>query len=129
MTQLGPTFGPPTADPPARPRRCVCRRRAVAGTGLPVQVVSCGVPVPLRPAERRGAPSTARSSTRTPAKQFRRGAGIDDMPIFLFSPRQATRQRDCLQPHVRAGRGHRWRIRRPAAPAARSAATSCDTRS
>jgi trans-2,3-dihydro-3-hydroxyanthranilate isomerase len=50
MTQPRPTFGPPLPDPARTAAALSLSPMAVAGTGLPVQVVSCGVPflfVPL----------------------------------------------------------------------------------
>src|SRR5207244_9515882 len=50
MTQPNPTFWPPIANPAAAAAALRLSEAAVAGTGLPVQVVSCGVPflfVPL----------------------------------------------------------------------------------
>jgi trans-2,3-dihydro-3-hydroxyanthranilate isomerase len=50
MTQLLPTFGEPIPDPARTAAALSLSAAAVAGTGLPVQVISCGVPflfVPL----------------------------------------------------------------------------------
>lgn len=50
MTQLPPTFGPPIADRAGPATALSLSPAAVAGSGVPVQVVSCGVPflfVPL----------------------------------------------------------------------------------
>src|SRR5438045_9755940 len=50
MTQLNPMFSDPLPDPAAAAAALSLSPAAVAGTGLPVQVVSCGVPflfVPL----------------------------------------------------------------------------------
>ena len=50
MTQPNPTFGEPIANPTAAAEMLGLSPAAVAGTSLPVQVVSCGVPflfVPL----------------------------------------------------------------------------------
>ena len=44
MTQPNPTFGEPIADPAGAAAALGLPPSAVAGTGLPVQVVSCGVP-------------------------------------------------------------------------------------
>jgi trans-2,3-dihydro-3-hydroxyanthranilate isomerase len=44
MTQPNPTFGEPIADPAGAAAVLGLSPAAVAGTGLPVQVVSCGVP-------------------------------------------------------------------------------------
>ena len=61
---------------------------AVAGTGLPVQIVSCGVPflfVPL--ATRRAVDNAALNATAYDA--FCRAAGVDGVPVFLFSTEPA----------------------------------------
>src|SRR5256714_675520 len=44
MTQLTPTFGAPLGDKAAAAEALSLSPAAVAGTGTPVQVVSCGVP-------------------------------------------------------------------------------------
>jgi trans-2,3-dihydro-3-hydroxyanthranilate isomerase len=44
MTQPNPTFGEPIADPSGAAAALGLSASAVSGTGLPVQVVSCGVP-------------------------------------------------------------------------------------
>ena len=56
MTQPLPTFGEPIPDPARTAAALSLSPAAVAGTGLPVQVVSCGVPflfVPLTDAAAR----------------------------------------------------------------------------
>jgi len=88
MTQIAPTFGPPIADPSGAAAALCLPAAAVSGTGLPVQTVSCGVPflfVPL--ATRRAVDNAALSATAY--DEFRRAAGVDELPIFLFSTESA----------------------------------------
>ena len=62
MTQLPPVFGAPIADRSGAAAALRLSPAAVAGTGLPVQTVSCGVPYLLVPS-RRGAPWIVRRWT------------------------------------------------------------------
>lgn len=55
MTQPNPTFGDPIADPAGAAAALHLPAAAVAGTGLPVQVVSCGVPFLFIPLTTRSA--------------------------------------------------------------------------
>jgi len=55
MTQPHPTFGEPIANPAGAAAALHLPGAAVAGTGLPVQVVSCGVPYLLIPLTTRSA--------------------------------------------------------------------------
>ncbi len=50
MSQAKPVFGQPLANPAAAAAALSLSAPAVAGTGLPVQVVSCGVPFLFVPA-------------------------------------------------------------------------------
>lgn len=49
MTQLQPTFGQPIDDVRGAAAMLSVRERAISGTGLPIQVVSCGIPCLLVP--------------------------------------------------------------------------------
>jgi trans-2,3-dihydro-3-hydroxyanthranilate isomerase len=55
MTQPNPTFGDPIANPAGAAAALHLPGAAVAGTGLPVQVVSCGVPFLFIPLTTRSA--------------------------------------------------------------------------
>ena len=91
MTQLGPTFSEPAVDQAAAAAALRLPASSIAGTGLPVQVVSCGVPflfVPLT--TRRTVDSAVLDADAYEA--FRRTAGLDDIPIFLFSPEPGADQ-------------------------------------
>lgn len=88
MTQIPPTFGPPIADLSGAAAALYLPAAAVSDTGLPVQTVSCGVPflfVPL--ATRRAVDNAALSPTAY--NEFTRAAGVDELPIFLFSTESA----------------------------------------
>lgn len=88
MTQLHPSFGRPIADLAGAAAALRLSATAVAGTGLPVQTVSCGLPflfVPL--ATRRAVDSAAFDGTAYEA--FRQAAGLAELPIFLSSPASA----------------------------------------
>ena len=122
MTQLGPTFDAPAADLAGAAAALRLPVASVAGTGLPVQVVSCGVPFLFVPLNTRRAVDSAILDA-TPATSFRRGAGIDDVPIFLFSTEAGADDGDGRTAACSRRARASWRIRRPAAPAARSAAT------
>jgi trans-2,3-dihydro-3-hydroxyanthranilate isomerase len=88
MTQALPEFGAPIPDPSGAAAALRLPAAAVAGTGLPVQAVSCGAPflyVPL--ATRRAVDSAALDA---PAyERFVRAAHVDDLPVFLFSSETA----------------------------------------
>lgn len=89
MTQLGPTFGQPVADRAGAAAALRLPAASVAGTGLPVQIVSCGVPflfVPL--ATRRAVDNAAFDADAY--DRFRGATGIDELPVFLFSPESGT---------------------------------------
>lgn len=85
MTQLTPTFGKPVADRGAAAAALRLPAAAVAGTGLPVQTVSCGVPFLLVPIATRQAVDSAALDADA-YDSFRRAARLDELPVFLFSP-------------------------------------------
>ena len=85
MTQPAPTFGAVVADPGRAAAALGLPAAAVTGTGLPVQVVSCGVPFLFVPiATRRAVDSAALD----PALFFAlcESAGFSAHGVFLFSP-------------------------------------------
>ncbi len=84
MTQGDPVFSDPVADPGGAAAMLGLQPPAVTGTGLPVQVVSCGVPFLLVPLATRRAVDSA---VLEPAafNAFFAKAGIAPLPVFLFS--------------------------------------------
>ena len=88
MTQLTPVFGAPIADPAGAAAALRLPAAAVAGTGLPVQTVSCGVPYLLVPLTTRSAVDSA-SLDVIAYDAFVRAAKLDKVPVFLFSTEQA----------------------------------------
>jgi trans-2,3-dihydro-3-hydroxyanthranilate isomerase len=101
MTQLAPTFHPPVADAAGAAALLRLPVAAVAGTGLPVQVVSCGVPFLLVPlATRRAVDNAALDADRFDA--FCQSAGLDEISVFIFSkepgPEKATVYSRCFAP-------------------------------
>lgn len=84
MTQQRPTFGGPAADRAGAAAALRLPASSVAGTGLPVQVVSCGVPFLFVPLTTRQAVDSAVLDADA-FETFRCAAGFDDVPIFLFS--------------------------------------------
>jgi trans-2,3-dihydro-3-hydroxyanthranilate isomerase len=85
MTQRRPTFGGPIADRGAAAAALRLPSASVAGTALPVQAVSCGMPylfVPL--ATRRAVDNAAFDADAYDA--LRRSAELDELPVFLFTP-------------------------------------------
>jgi trans-2,3-dihydro-3-hydroxyanthranilate isomerase len=89
MTQQKPTFGPPIADPAGAAASLNMSAAAVSGTGLPIQIVSCGVPFLFVPLATRRAVDNA-GLNPTAYDEFRRSANLDDLPIFLFSTETAS---------------------------------------
>ncbi len=85
MTQQRPTFGEPAADRAGAAAALRLPAANVTGTGLPVQLVSCGVPFLFVPLTTRHAVDSAALDADA-FETFRRAAGFDEVPIFLFSP-------------------------------------------
>jgi trans-2,3-dihydro-3-hydroxyanthranilate isomerase len=85
MTQLLPTFGEPLGDSAAAAASLRLPPASVNDTGLPVQVVSCGVPFLFIPLTGRRAVDSAIFDA-VAYGAFRHAAGVEDLPIFLFSP-------------------------------------------
>ena len=84
MTQQCATFGDPAADPAGAAAALRVPAATVTGTGLPVQVGSSGVPYLLVPLTTRRAVDSAVFDAAA-FDDFRRAAGFDDVPIFLFA--------------------------------------------
>ncbi|MBZ5556990.1 MAG: PhzF family phenazine biosynthesis protein [Acidobacteriia bacterium] len=84
MTQLNPAFGDPIADPSGAAAALSLPPAAVAGTGLPVQIVSCGVPFLFVPLTTRSAVDGA-SVNRDALDQLLRSSGASAHGVFLFS--------------------------------------------
>jgi trans-2,3-dihydro-3-hydroxyanthranilate isomerase len=85
MTQLAPTFGQPIADPRRAAAALSLPEAAVAGTGLPVQSVSCGLPFLIVPVASRRAVDNA-SLDRTAYGRLFEASGVEELPVFFFSP-------------------------------------------
>jgi trans-2,3-dihydro-3-hydroxyanthranilate isomerase len=84
MTQGLPEFGPTIPDPSGAAAALRLSGAAVAGTGLPVQTVSCGVPFLFVPLATRGAVDNAALDADA-YDAFSRGAKLEELPVFLFS--------------------------------------------
>ena len=84
MTQHLPTFSEPIANPAGAAAALALPQTAVAGTGLPVQVVSCGVPYLFIPLATRRAVDNAASNFEA-IDTFFRTAGVEASGVFLFS--------------------------------------------
>jgi trans-2,3-dihydro-3-hydroxyanthranilate isomerase len=89
MTQPNPTFGDPIADPSGAAAMLGLSELAVAGTALPVQVVSCGVPFLFVPLATRAAVDSA-ALQRDRYEQFRAAAKVQAHGVFIFSPQSAS---------------------------------------
>jgi trans-2,3-dihydro-3-hydroxyanthranilate isomerase len=93
MTQRLPMFAKPIADPAGAARALGLPQAAVAGAGLPVQVVSCGLPYLMIPLATRRAVDSA--VVRPEAiDTFFRDAGVDASGVFLFSAETNARGGD-----------------------------------
>jgi trans-2,3-dihydro-3-hydroxyanthranilate isomerase len=84
MSQSLPVFWQPVDDPAGAASALGLPPAAVGGSGLPVQVVSCGVPFLFVPLATRGAVDSAVLDERS-YEAFRLVPGIDEAPILLFS--------------------------------------------
>jgi trans-2,3-dihydro-3-hydroxyanthranilate isomerase len=85
MTQQLPTFGDPIPDPAGAAAALSLSPAAVAGTGLPVQVVSCGVPFLFVPLTTRSAVDSVVVNGGV-LESFFGAAGISAHGVFVFSP-------------------------------------------
>ena len=84
MTQPNPTFSEPIANPAGAAAAVGLSEAAVAGTGLPVQVVSSGVPFLFVPLITRHAVDSA-VGNRDAFDQLIRAAKVEAQGVFLFS--------------------------------------------
>jgi len=83
MTQPLPTFGTVMDDRAAMATALGIDERALA-TGLPIQVVSCGVPFLFVPIAARAAVDAVAIDRRALVRACQ-SAGIEELPVFLFS--------------------------------------------
>jgi trans-2,3-dihydro-3-hydroxyanthranilate isomerase len=84
MTQALPTFGEPILDPARAAAALSLSPAAVAGTGQPVQVVSCGVPFLFVPLTTRSAVDSA-VVNRSALDSLFQAAKTGAHGVFLFS--------------------------------------------
>jgi len=89
MTQRLPVFSEPIANRGGAAAALGLSDAAVGGTGLPVQVVSCGTPFLFVPLATRRAVDSA-SSNRAAIEEFFQSANIDAHGIFVFSTEHAS---------------------------------------
>lgn len=85
MQQLTPTFGEILSDRAAAAATLSLSPAAVSGTGLPVQIVSCGLPFLLVPLTTRRAVDSA-VLDRAAYDELFRAANVPPVGVFLFSP-------------------------------------------
>ena len=84
MTQLVPTFGPSLDVASLAAAALRLPAAAVANTGLPVQVVSCGVPYLIVPLESRAAVDAARLEA-TAYEKLGNATALGQIAIYLFT--------------------------------------------
>ena len=84
MTQGNPIFGEPIADPAGAATMLGLPGAAIAGTGLPMQVVSCGLPFLFVPLTTRNAVDNA-VVNRVAFDDFLGSGRIDANGVFVFS--------------------------------------------
>ncbi len=84
MSQAKPVFGQPLANPAGAAAALSLSAPAVAGTGLPVQVVSCGVPFLYVPLTSRAAVDNA-TVDRGALEDLLRSSKSGAHGVFLFS--------------------------------------------
>jgi trans-2,3-dihydro-3-hydroxyanthranilate isomerase len=89
MTQRRPMFSKAIGDLAGAARALGLPQAAVAGAGLPVQVVSCGLPYLIVPLATRRAVDSAVCSPEA-IETFFREAGVDTSGVFLFSHERGT---------------------------------------
>lgn len=89
MTQPNPAFSDPIADPAGAAGLLGLSELAVAGTALPVQVVSCGVPFLFVPLATRAAVDNAVMQAE-PFARFRDAANFNVSGVFLFSSQSGS---------------------------------------
>ena len=88
MTQLSPTFGDPMTNPAGIAAALSLPEAAVSGTGLPTQVVSCGVPFLFVPLTTRSAVDNV-SVNRPAFDELLRSSGSKAHGTFVFSSEPA----------------------------------------
>jgi trans-2,3-dihydro-3-hydroxyanthranilate isomerase len=88
MTQLPPVFGPTLEDAGAVAGALGLGAGDLSATGLPAQVVSCGVPFVLVPIATRQAVDSVELDRRA-WRQVCAAHGVDELPAFLFSLERA----------------------------------------
>ena len=93
MTQSSPTFCEPIANPAGAAAALGLSEAAVAGTGLPVQVVSCGLPFVFVPLATRRAVDSA-TIDRGAFDALVRSANAKAYGVFLFSPERGRDKAD-----------------------------------
>lgn len=84
MTQSNPAFGDPIADPSGAATALSLQPAAVAGTALPVQIVSCGVPFLFVPLTTRSAVDGV-VVNRDALDRLLRAANTNAHGVFVFS--------------------------------------------
>jgi trans-2,3-dihydro-3-hydroxyanthranilate isomerase len=84
MTQLTPTFGAPLGETGVAASALKLPPEAVTATGLPVQVVSCGVPYVIIPLASRAAVDAAIVDTEA-CERLVRMAGAGPLALYLFT--------------------------------------------
>jgi trans-2,3-dihydro-3-hydroxyanthranilate isomerase len=89
MTQPNPTFGDPLPNPAAAAAALSVSPPAVAGTGLPVQVVSCGVPFLFVPLTSRAAVDNA-TVNRGALEDLLQSSKSGAHGVFLFSAERSA---------------------------------------
>ena len=89
MTQSLPTFSEPIANRAAAAAAIGVQDSAVGGTGLPVQVVSCGLPYLLVPLTTRRAVDNAVVNADA-LGVFLHQAGVEECGVFLFSTERGS---------------------------------------
>jgi len=93
MEQARPTFSGRLVGPSAAAAALGLPEAAVAGTGLPVQTVSCGVPFLFVPLATRRAVDNARVDTGA-LEGLLRSAGGNANGVFVFSPEPGADKAD-----------------------------------
>jgi len=95
MTQLLPAFGNIIEDRPAVAGAAgVDEADLVAG--LPIQVISCGVPFLFVPLATRSAVDRASVDARSLARCFQ-NAGLGNLPVFFFTTDRGTADTGCAE--------------------------------
>lgn len=93
MTQLRPVFGDTIEHVEGIAEALGLSESDIVDTGLPVEEVSCGVPFLLVPiATRRGVDSAELNMAAL--REVYSNAGLDDLPVFLFSTEPGPASRD-----------------------------------